>query len=115
MDDLDAVADRKPVLHVDLGQAFCVVPHDIADIEAAVRFGMALQVALVLAIRVAFVEAAGIAPVGQAVELAQQGRIERAAGDRVVDGLAIGLAGARHVVGRLGAAFDLERVDADFR
>jgi hypothetical protein len=59
VDELDAVADREAVLHLDLGQACGVVRDDIADIEAAIRLGMALQVALVFAIRMAFVEAAG--------------------------------------------------------
>src|SRR5690606_26561040 len=36
----------------------------------------------------------------------------RPAGERVVDGLAIHLGGARHVVVALGATFDLQRVHA---
>jgi hypothetical protein len=40
--------------------------------------------------------------------------LARPPGHGVVDGLAIALAGTGDVVGRLGAAFDLERVDADF-
>ena len=63
---------------------------------------------------VTLVEAVGVAAVGEAFEFAQQFGGERLAGHRVVDRLAIGLAGARHVVGTLGAPFDLQGIDADF-
>ena len=74
---------------------------------------MAFQVILVLGVVVALVETVGVAAVGQAFEFAQQFRVERLAGDRVVDRVAVGLAGAGDVVAALGAAFDLQRIDAD--
>jgi hypothetical protein len=101
------------VLHRDLGQAVGVVAGDVADIEAAAGFGAAAQVVLVVAVGVALEEAGGVAAVGEAVELADQLRVEGPPGDGVVDGLAVALAGARDVVGRLGAALDLQRIDAD--
>lgn len=86
VDEFDAVTHREAVLHFDLGQSGCVVGQHIADIQAAVGFGMAFEVVLVFAVRVALVEAAGVAAVGEAVEFAQQGGVERTAGDGVVDG-----------------------------
>ena len=57
-------------------------------------------------------EALGVATVGQVLEGAHQGRIERATGDRIVDGLAIDLGGTGAVVEGLGAAFDFQRMHA---
>ena len=74
---------------------------------------MAAQVVLVFGVVVALVEAVGVATVGEVFQIGQQTRIERTTGDRVVNGTTIGLAGARNVVGALGAAFDLQRVDTD--
>ena len=61
-----------------------------------------------------FVEAAGIAAIGQTIELTDQAGSQRPASHRIVDRLAVGLTGAGDVIGRLGAAFDLQRIDPDF-
>jgi hypothetical protein len=87
--DLEAVADLEMVLHRDLGQAVGAVAGDIADILAAAGFGAAAQVVLVVAVGAAFVEAGGVAAIGEAVELADQARVEGSAGDGVVDGPAV--------------------------
>src|SRR5574343_1984444 len=108
------VADREAVLDDDFHQAASLIePYSIADIEAAVRFGVAAQVVLVVRIVVALVEAVGVAAVGQAFLFTQQGGVEWLAGDGVVDCLAISLGGTGDVVGALGAALDLQRIDAD--
>ena len=57
---------------------------------------------------VALVEAVGVTAIGQVLQFAEQAGIEGAAGHGVVDGLAVGLAGAGDVVGALGAALDLQ-------
>ncbi|MNT14924.1 hypothetical protein D3C72_1499480 [compost metagenome] len=63
---------------------------------------------------VALVKTVRVAAVGQALQLAQEANVERAARDGVIDGLAVDLRRARRVVQRLRAALDLERIDADF-
>ena len=53
---------------------------------------------LVIGVVVALVETVGVAAVGQVLQFAEQTRHRRAAGDGVVDGLAIDPAGAGDVV-----------------
>lgn len=75
---------------------------------------MAVLVVLVLVVHVAAQEALGVAAVGEDSGC-PSGAVERLAGRRVVDRLAVDLGGARHVVVGFGAALDLQRVHADPR
>jgi len=115
MHTFQTVANGESVFDLDFHEAAGGIESDgIADVEAAIRFGAAAQVVLVLGIVMTLQETIGVATVGQTFELAEQGRVERLAGDGVVDGLAVSLAGARDVIRALGATFDLQRIDADF-
>ena len=62
----------------------------------------------------ALIEAVGITAAGQTFQVRQQFRIKRAACQNVIDRAAVNLGGTGYVIQRFGAAFDLERVDADF-
>ena len=114
MDQLEAVTHGEGVL----GGNFCQTPlgivgHYVTDVQAAAGFGVAAQVVLGFVGRMALQESVGVSAVGEALQLPQQGRVETMAGNGVIDGLTIGLAGAGHVIGALGTSFDLERIDAD--
>ena len=114
VDAFHFVAQREAVLDGNFHQAARFVESDgIADILAAIRFGMATQIVLVVGIVVALVEAVGVTAVGQVFQFAEQGGVEGTAGDGIVDGLTVSLAGACDVVGALGAALDLQRIDPD--
>jgi hypothetical protein len=112
VDDLDPVAHGKAVLGLHLGPAVRHRLH-LADELAARGHRVAGFVVLVVLRRAALQKAAGVAAVGQAFQLGDQLGVEGAAGHRIVDGAAVHLRGARHVVLALGAALDLQRIDAD--
>ncbi|EWS63368.1 hypothetical protein Y695_03400 [Hydrogenophaga sp. T4] len=115
MDHLQPVAHGEAVLGLHLGPAVFAHLQHLAHELAAVAFAVAGDVVLVVLRRAALHQAAGVAAVGQAFQLQQQLGVEGLAGHGVVDGAAVDLRGARHVVVALGAAFDLERVDAHGR
>ena len=71
------------------------------------------EVVLVGLVRVAHVESIGITAVGQSFQFAIQTGIKRFPGQGIIHGHAIELCGTGHVVVGLGAAFDLEGVDAN--
>ena len=105
MQAFHGIAQGEAVLDGNFHQAAGGVEGDgIADILALVRFGVAAQVVLVIGVVVALVETVGVTAIGQVLQFAEQTGIEGAAGDGVVDGLAVGLAGAGDVVGALGAS-----------
>src|SRR3989338_6450139 len=112
VDDLQSVAYLKFILYVDLGDAVGAAD-DVADVLLARIFGVAAQVVLMFVSVVAFEEAVGVAAACQRIQRTQQRVIERSARDRIVDGLAVYLRGARDIVDGLGAAFDLQRIHAD--
>ena len=66
MDDLQFVAYREFVLHVDLGHAVRA-RNDVTDILLAETFGVAAHIVLLLMGVVAFVETIGVAAVRQCV------------------------------------------------
>ena len=77
-DQLEPIADGELVLDPDLRQTARASKSDhVADVLAAPGLGIATQVVLRLLRRVALVEARGVAAVGQAFELADQGRVQR--------------------------------------
>ena len=109
MHAFDTIPEAEAVLDFNFHQtALCIKAGCIAGILAAVGFGMTAQVILVFGIVMALVETIGVPAVRKVFEFAQQAGIKGAAGNRIVDGLAIGLAGAGDVVGALGPAFDLQ-------
>ena len=85
----------------------------VADIAAAARFGVAAQVVLHFVLVVALIKPVGIAPVGQPLQFAEQARVKRTSGKGVVNGTAIDLRRPCDVVGRFGAPFDLQRINAN--
>lgn len=108
---LQAVAHQEFVLHFHFHH-IALATGDLADELLGVGDGVAVVVVLVLAVVVTTQEALGVATVSQVLEGAHQGRIERATGDRIVDGFAIDLGGAGAVVEGLGAAFYFQRMHA---
>ncbi len=112
VDDFQPVAQREAVLGLHLGPAVAA-GHHLAHEQAAQGLRAAGVVVLQVLCRPALQEAGRVAPVCQSVEFGQHRRVEGPAGHRVVDGTAVHLGGARHVVAALGAAFDLEGVHAD--
>jgi hypothetical protein len=57
---------------------------------------------------VAIIETGSVAAVRQTIEIAHQTRIERPTGNGVINRLPVALAGARKLLGRLGAALDFQ-------
>ena len=114
VNQLEAITHGEGVL----GSNFCQTPlgivgHYVTHVEAAAGFRVAAQVVLGFVGSMALQESVGVSTVGEAFQLPQQGRVKATAGNGVVDGLTIGLAGAGHVIGALGTSFDLERINAD--
>ena len=109
MDDFNHVADRETVHGFDLGHAVFVTTHRAHKV-AALQHGGAGFVVLVVVGGAALQQATGVAPVGQPFQLGDQRGVEGAAGHSIVNGAAVGLRGAGHVVQALGAAFNLERI-----
>ena len=110
MDDLKRVADREFVFGFDLCPAVAD-GFDFAHKLATVRGRAA--VVLVALRRAAFQKARGVATVGQTLQLGDEFGVERATRHRVVNGATVHLRGAADVVQAFGAAFDLERIDAN--
>ena len=113
MNDFELVADLEFIFHVDLGKA-ARATDDVADILLAEALGVSAHIVLLFVGVVAFVEAVGVTSARQCIQRAQQAQVERAACHGVIDRLAVNLRGARDVIDRFGAAFDFQRIDADF-
>ena len=114
MNHFEPVADGKPILDDHAQGIAFAIPFGITNVLAAAGFRIATQIVLGIRIMVTLVEAIGVAAIGQAFQLANEQRVKAAAGLRIINRPAIGLAGTGHVVRRLGAAFDLERINTDF-
>src|SRR5690554_167634 len=110
-DQLQLVAGGKLVLHVD-GQPGAIGIADGADHLLGAEVRGALFVGLVFLRHVPAQEAFGVAAVRQCFQFVHHVHVKGFAGERVVDGLAVHLGGAGHVVGALGAAFDFQGVHA---
>ena len=69
MDNLQPVADLKPVLHVDQGNAVFAI-QNISDILLATAFRMAAEVILLFVGMMALVKTIGVAAVRQRIQCA---------------------------------------------
>src|SRR5690606_12148444 len=105
------VAQGKAILYLDAQPVILLLQY-LADELVTAHAGVAALVVLIHPRWMAAVEALGIAAVGQARQIGQQGHVEGPAGHGIVDRLAVGLHGTGDVEMGLGAALDLQRVDA---
>jgi len=97
--DLQCVANGKAILHFERRKSgHCVISQPFAD-ELLTRVARSSAgVVLIVLGAMPLQEAVGVAAIGEAVEATDEARVERAAGDRVVDGARIELCGTRDVV-----------------
>src|SRR5690606_31252054 len=109
--DAQGVTALETVLHVD-SQPLTIRINDFAHQLLAAEHRGALFVLLVFLRRMATEEALGKTTTRHGFELVHQLHIESLAGEGIINGATVDLRSARHIVGALGAALDLQRMHA---
>ena len=109
------IADRKLVFNINSRKTGCLII--ISDFTAKLllmAFGITGDIVLLLMGMVALIKTVGLTAIGEVLQHAEQFRLKCTPRQRIINRLTIGLCGTCHIIMRLGAAFDLKAVYADF-